>query len=70
MLTELPSLVLDTFLRRYVTDQDLRVIHQVSSGWKGLVDSRPIVSARRLALVQQIRQEKENIRDATRVSFF
>ncbi len=71
MLTELPSLVLDRFLHLYVTDHDLRRIHQVSIAWKYLVEDRPAVNARRLALVARIQQEKENIRDSTQVrSFF
>jgi len=68
MLTELPTVVIDYLLTYFLSDNDLRVMHQVSKAWKDLIDQRPLITARRMALVQRIREQKENIKKFTQVT--
>jgi len=65
---DLPSLALDRIFI-YLSDQDLRAVHQVSKKWRDTLESneRRGDNARRLALIERIRKDEENIRDKAKV---
>jgi hypothetical protein len=50
----------------YLSDQDLRAVHQVSKKWKAMLE-RCKVNGRRIELVEKIRRNKENIPDMSKV---
>lgn len=59
-LTNLPDVPLRKIIS-YLDPEDLRAFHQVSLSWKAALENHSNQDRRRTALVEEIREDKENL---------